>query len=40
MRTRNPANLFSNEPISENFLRRDYPGMGHDSLPDDQTKTP
>ena len=24
----NPANLFRNEPISENFLRRDYPGMG------------
>ena len=24
----NPANLFNNEPISENFLRRDYPGMG------------
>jgi hypothetical protein len=24
----NPANLFRNEPIHENFLRRDYPGMG------------
>ena len=24
----NPANLFNNEPIAENFLRRDYPGMG------------
>jgi hypothetical protein len=24
----NPANLFRNEPISANFLRRDYPGMG------------
>jgi hypothetical protein len=23
-----PANLFRNEPISANFLRRDYPGMG------------
>jgi hypothetical protein len=25
----NPANLFRNEPIAENFLRRDYPGMGN-----------
>jgi hypothetical protein len=24
----NPANLFRNEPIDANFLRRDYPGMG------------
>ena len=24
----NPANLFRNEPISANFLRRDYPGLG------------
>ena len=24
----NAANLFNNEPIAENFLRRDYPGMG------------
>ena len=24
----NPNNLFRNEPISANFLRRDYPGMG------------
>ncbi len=24
----NPANLFRNEPISQDFLRRDYPGMG------------
>jgi hypothetical protein len=24
----NPANRFNNEPIAENFLRRDYPGMG------------
>jgi hypothetical protein len=23
-----PANLFRNEPISANFLRRDYPGLG------------
>jgi hypothetical protein len=24
----NPANLFNNEPINANFLRRDYPGVG------------
>ncbi|MBI1872947.1 MAG: carboxypeptidase regulatory-like domain-containing protein [Acidobacteria bacterium] len=24
----NPANLFRNEPINANFLRRDYPGLG------------
>ena len=24
----NPANLFNNEPIAENLIRRDYPGMG------------
>jgi hypothetical protein len=24
----NPANLFNNEPIAENFLRRDFPGLG------------
>jgi len=25
----NPNNLFRNEPMSANFLRRDYPGMGN-----------